>query len=146
MTSLYCLKLSSHLYPALPWWGGEGRCLFLAGHSFGPSYTPGPSVRAAAWLHHSVLTGAWVGVQLSLQPPPLAFLPSCPLAFSNFPTFRYPDGWLFHACFCVEQELLCSDCPTCKFKGWNNGSSHFSRMRPFLSPFTFLKKTIKFIR
>lgn len=103
-TRLCCLKLPSHLHPALPQWGGEdGRCLFQEGNCFWPSYTSGHSVRATAQLSTAAILA---GTQLRLWPPPLS-MPSSSLPY----LFQYSHLQMspcvdLLGMLCVEQRIL----------------------------------------
>lgn len=98
-------KAPSCLYQAPSQWGGQGICFFTNGYCFSPSYTLGYSVRAATTI--TALAGAAVGTKLCLWSPSLSF--PCPTSptFSNTPTFRYPDAWIFHIYLYAELGILC---------------------------------------
>lgn len=97
-------KAPSCLYQAPSQWGGQG-------YAFSPTdiasarYTLSYSVRAATTT--TALAGAAVGTKLCLWSPSLSF--SCPTSptFSNTPTFRYPDAWIFQIYLYAELGILC---------------------------------------
>lgn len=79
---------------------GKGRCLSLGDHCFCLSYAPGHDVSAAAWFFHCHCT-RW-----SLSGHRVAFVAPA----SSFPCPASPtcsSAWIFWACLCVEQGILC---------------------------------------
>lgn len=98
------LEASHCLYWVLLRWVGQGG-KFMISHL--PSYTLGPTVRAAAPLFHQYLACWSCSGQQTTSVATVPVLP-CPTypTHSNAPTLRCPNVWIFQACLCVELGIL----------------------------------------